>query len=211
MDYLEDNASLFNTIVLDMKEKYLSKLHYPKLVLGTGLSLCFGLPGMKLLSEKLNAEFSTDITFSASWDSIKEDVARNGLESGLATINYSDTNRNFVNKIIAITARFLLEKEAGLSQNIFNSDSPLKKMLSYLADSCSINNPILDIFTPNYDRIIEILCDSLNINVVTGFLGSTYQYFNIDTLSNPFSIFSKRISLLDYLNLMFVELDRRER
>lgn len=39
--------------------------------------------------------------------------------------------------------------------------------------------------TPNYDRIIEIVCDSLKINVITGFEGQNICTFNSHILKKP--------------------------
>jgi len=39
--------------------------------------------------------------------------------------------------------------------------------------------------TPNYDCIIEMICDRLCIGVITGFMGELYQVFNPNILKNP--------------------------
>lgn len=84
-----------------------------------------------------------------------------------------------------VTAAFILQEEEKLHKQIANADSGFAKLLKYLKETCSVNYRILDIMTPNYDRIIEIICDSLGIGVITGFEGEVYESFQPWVLKNP--------------------------
>ncbi|EUJ20557.1 SIR2 family protein [Listeria aquatica] len=72
-----------------------------------------------------------------------------------------------------------------MNKKIYTSNCGLKKLISYLSNSVDVNRPIVDIMTPNYDRVIEILCDSLEIQVINGYLGGAVGAFKSDLLKNP--------------------------
>ena len=46
-------------IIEDIKEKNLSRNSFPKLIVGTGLSASFGVPGMSKLSTQLEKNLSS--------------------------------------------------------------------------------------------------------------------------------------------------------
>lgn len=54
-----------------------------------------------------------------------------------------------------------------------------------MSGTVSVDKKIIDIMTPNYDRIIEIICDKLGIGVITGFYGSLYGKFSRNLLKQP--------------------------
>lgn len=56
VEYLKWDSDLFDEIVEDIKQKNLSRSNMPKIVVGTGLSLTYGVPGMKALAQHLNEE-----------------------------------------------------------------------------------------------------------------------------------------------------------
>lgn len=47
----------FEPIFMDIKERYLSGVYFPKLIVGTGLSIAMNIPGMSKLAEKLEKSF----------------------------------------------------------------------------------------------------------------------------------------------------------
>ena len=49
----------FDEIIEDIKQKNLSRNHMPKLVVGTGLSICYGVPGMSALATYLNCKIAS--------------------------------------------------------------------------------------------------------------------------------------------------------
>ena len=59
----------FDVIIDDIKRRNLSRDNMPKLIVGTGLSCIYGVPGMKELANHLNQEIvkSTD-DIKAMWD-----------------------------------------------------------------------------------------------------------------------------------------------
>ena len=53
IEYIDIHSDIFDEIVEDIKKNNLSRNIMPKLIVGTGLSLIYGVPGMKALAEYL--------------------------------------------------------------------------------------------------------------------------------------------------------------
>lgn len=60
---------------------------------------------------------------------------------------------------------------------MYRNCSGFEKLLKYLKATVSVNHGVIDIMTPNYDRLIETICDKCGIPVVTGFSGEIFQKF----------------------------------
>jgi len=58
MEYLEVHSEIFDDIVEDIKQRNLSRNNMPKIIVGTGLSVIYGVPGMKKLAEHLAKEIT---------------------------------------------------------------------------------------------------------------------------------------------------------
>ena len=58
MENLEIHSEFFDDIVEDIKQRNLSRNNMPKIIVGTGLSVIYGVPGMKKLSEHLAKEIA---------------------------------------------------------------------------------------------------------------------------------------------------------
>lgn len=190
--YLKADDEKYGAIIQNIKEKYLSKSFMPKLILGTGLSVTYKIPGMNALYEQLSKEFNkcSNSDIVTMWNTKKDDIEKNGLEAGLGLI--TPLEEPLVEMIKKITAKYILEEENRLFDEIYNSDTGFKRLLVYLKDTCSVNSRILDIMTPNYDRIVEIVCDSLKINVITGFEGQNICRFNSHILKKPQDTYNTR-------------------
>jgi hypothetical protein len=186
--HLELDSDLFDEIVEDIKKKNLSRDNMPKLIVGTGLSMIYGVPGMKELTRKLNREIrKSQITgIKEMWHAHEADIIKSGLETGLA--NLSEKETPLVEEIKLITSKYILEEEEKLHTTILERDTGFSKLLQYLKNTVSANRKVIDIMTPNYDRIIEIICDKLEIGVITGFTGSLYGRFNKNLLKQPMDV-----------------------
>lgn len=184
-NYIEVCSEEFDEIVTDIKQRNLSRNNMPKLIVGTGLSVIYGVPGMKGLAEHLSKEInaSTDEKLKKIWNDRYKEIQTNGLEAGLANLTYDE--EVLVNAIKSITARFILESEEHLHKMIWEKETGFAKLLEYLAGTVGVEKKIIDIMTPNYDRIIEILCDKLGIGVITGFYGGLYGTFDKKLLKQP--------------------------
>lgn len=190
MGYLEIHSEIFDEIVEDIKQKNLSRNNMPKLIIGTGLSVIYGVPGMGALADHLEKEINSinDASLKEIWNKRSDSIKTNGLEAGLANITQEESM--LVDAIKPITARYILQSEEKLHKTILEKDTGFSRLLSYLSGTVSVNKKVIDIMTPNYDRIIEIVCDKLNIGVITGFTGNLYCRFSRNLLKQPGDIYS---------------------
>lgn len=186
---MKTSSDLFDEIVEDIKQRNLSRNNMPKLIVGTGLSIMYGVPGMNSLAGYLDNEFkkSKDTDLQKMWGKHSLDIKSKGLEGGLA--NIANDEAALVDAIKILTATYILKSEQTLHEEILKKDTGFSKLLTYLSRTVSVNNGVIDIMTPNYDRIIEIVCDKLGIGVITGFQGSVYGKFNGNLLKQPAELY----------------------
>ena len=71
----------FDYIFADIKERYLSSINFPKLIIGTGLSIAMNIPGMSKLAKKLNKTFESvnDLDLKNLWNKYKTKIDDEGL------------------------------------------------------------------------------------------------------------------------------------
>lgn len=67
---LNIHSTVFDEIAEEIKRNHLSRNSMPKLIIGTGLSLTYGIPGMKKLAGYLQKEMkkSKDADLKEMWD-----------------------------------------------------------------------------------------------------------------------------------------------
>lgn len=184
-EYLNIHSDAFDGIVEDIKQSNLSRNNMPKLIIGTGLSMVYDVPGMRKLAEYLETEINKlkSEKLKRMWKSRSKTIKSKGLEAGLA--NLTQNENVLVDRIKVLTARFILDSEEKLHEDIWKADTGFSKLLIYLAGTVSVNDRVIDIMTPNYDRVIEIVCDKLQIGVITGFQGNLYHWFDRNLLKEP--------------------------
>lgn len=189
-EYLDIQSDDFNEIVEDIKQRNLSKNNMPKLIIGTGLSLIYGVPGMQKLAEHLTNEISKleDASLKEMWNSHYAVIKDNGLEVGLA--NLTQEEDLLVETIKTITARYILECEEVLHTTIWKKDTGFSKLMRYLSGTVGVNRKIIDVMTPNYDRVIEIVCDKIGLGVISGFHGNLYLRYDRNLLKQPSDMYN---------------------
>lgn len=195
-EHLKIDSSEFVKIFTDIKQRYLSNPNLPKLIVGTGLSIAMNIPGMSALAKKLDEEFNSigNPTLKETWKKYKEKIDTEGLESALLDISVHE--ELFIEKIRELTSEFILESEYDQHSNIEMNTSGFEKLIKYLSISVSENLPLIDIMTPNYDRIIELVCDKLKLRTTLGFFGSIYQTFDFNVLKDPYMHYKKQTPIV---------------
>lgn len=180
----------FDRVIEDIKQANLSRSNMPKLIVGTGLSVAYGVPGMAKLSKYLSRKISkvNDPDLKYMWDKHYPNIKKEGLEAGLAGIE--STEDRLVEIIKKNTAEYILDSEEKIFEKILLVDTGFSKLLAYLRDTVGVSQKIIDIMTPNYDRIIEIVCDKLGIGVITGFTGSLHGNFKGNILKHPAEVYN---------------------
>lgn len=191
MEEIDIRGSDFDKIFEDIKRKFLSNQYFPKLILGTGLSIVMGVPGMLGLSQQLRNHFESidDEYLTEKWNRHKDRIIEDGLEAALT--NISEDDERFVEEIKQVTSKFILEKEIEIHNQILYGNNSFEKLLVYLRDTVAVNKKIIDIMTPNYDRVIEIICSKIGVVSTLGFIGDLYGKFKESVLHNPRLLYSK--------------------
>ena len=114
-EYLDIASNEFELLFTDIKRRYLSNPNFPKLIVGTGLSITMNIPGMSALAAKLDEKFeSTDDTIlKETWEKYRSKIKTDGLEAALLDVSIHE--ELFIEKIREITSEFILDEiEAAL-------------------------------------------------------------------------------------------------
>ncbi|MGD6854486.1 SIR2 family protein [Bacillus infantis] len=184
----------------------------PMLVVGTGLSLSMGLPGMGELLTHLKKRIPLSCTMVQleEWENCLTLIDQHGFEEGLGKITVSD---NLLNQIVNETADLVGAKDSEFASKLSDyqvSDLPFARFLQHLIQSLHPLNPILHIVTPNYDQLVEYSCDLIGVNCVTGFHGSHFMRFNANKLSEDLyrteTVFQKGKKTKDFRKVPTVKL-----
>jgi hypothetical protein len=156
----------------------------PTIIVGTGLSLSMGLPGMWELLSYLKEKIPIDTTNQEleEWETCLTYIDQYGFEEGLGKVTVSE---GLLKKIVDKSAGLVGNKDIEFSSKLYQlqiSDFPFARLLLHLVQSLHPLNPILHVITPNYDHLVEYACDLIEVNCVTGFQGSHLMKFNAEKL-----------------------------
>jgi hypothetical protein len=116
---------------------------------------------------------------------------------GLEALGDDDNAAAFkvsLNELLSSFLKGLLDTECGISKKIFEpiDDSPINTLIPFLMSFASrtASRERLNLFTTNYDRLIELGCDAAGIRVLDRFVGTLEPVFrssrlDIDMHYNP--------------------------
>ena len=150
----------------------------PVLLVGSGFSCGYGLPGMVELAEHLatavHDALSTDgarSTWTQSVEAIKKNLEAglNGIPVGMVeweeivAVLRDETAKLILERSIAAEAKILAEKIAG-------GHAPLR-LLNRLFDGSPQSAEGIHVITTNYDTLLELFCDLAELPLDTGFVG----------------------------------------
>lgn len=116
-----------------------------------------------------------------------------GLEALGDSIN-ADAFRVSLNALLSSFLKGLLETESGIGKKLFESieEGPINTLIPFLMSFASrtASRERLNMFTTNYDRLIELGCDAAGIRVLDRFVGALEPVFrssrlDIDMHYNP--------------------------
>lgn len=146
-------------------------------IVGSGLSLAEGIPGMTKLASKLQKDMPTLLSDTADntvWGKINNDLLDGiGLEEALhntqPTPYIEDCIRN-------ITADYIGQAENRVLYEVLKKKRILR--FSEYIQHFNIKNNGMTIVTTNYDRLIEYACEQCNIRIDTLFVGKFIAHFN---------------------------------
>lgn len=150
----------------------------PALLVGSGFSCGYGLPGMGDLGLHLLANVESALKTDEAkvlWLSAS-DVIKANLEAGLNTIPQGAAGREeLVHAIRYETAKLILSATARAEQNILDlglggGHAPAR-LLRLLFNGSAQNAESIPVITTNYDTLLELFCDLAELPIDTGFTG----------------------------------------
>lgn len=160
----------------------------PIILVGTGLSISMGLPGMKellqYLANRIPELCKDNVTLYSEWQSCMKLIDLHGFEEGLSQVTISD---ELLEIITNETAEFVQQHDLQIYKSIHElqlSDFPFAKLIKHFVDSLHPENQTLNIITPNYDHLVEYACDLINVRCCTGFTGTYLKKFDYEHLKN---------------------------
>lgn len=151
------------------------------LVVGSGASCAFGLPGMTALASFLIQEAPGRIV-GLDQDSVDNWVTLSGLlqqstdlESAMSSTAVSDSLSDVLGQLIADC---VLEAEKAAIDQILNSPtvSAFGRLFSHLLQTA----PTLNVITTNYDRLLEVQAARAGVRLDSMFYGHTIGRFDSD-------------------------------
>lgn len=140
------------------------------LVIGSGLSASYGIPGMAQLAAHLQANVPQSLTppDNADWTIVHAKLnAGAGLENALQDVHISPTLLDILTRECAACIEDK-ERQALLSIAASSSISPLGRLVQHTLKAVRE----VHIITPNYDRLIECQIEKASIPIDTGYVGT---------------------------------------
>ncbi len=139
------------------------------LVVGTGLSIAEGIPGMLPLAKHLLVVIPPRLATApdTAWNEMVAALnAGDHLEGAMGKVNLKATT---VDAIVEATARFILEKELEVLSRVISGTRTLP--FTTFAKHLFKAGKKFHLITPNYDRLIELATEAAGIGVDTRFVG----------------------------------------
>lgn len=139
------------------------------MVVGTGLSIAEGIPGMSPLAEHLKKTMPPKLLSSpdSGWDGIVSYLdAGDHLEAAMGKVSLKAAT---VDAIVELTADLIREREATVIQEVVSGRRtlPFTVFVKHLFKGAKRYHLI----TSNYDRLIELAAEAAGVGVDTRFVG----------------------------------------
>lgn len=145
-------------------------------IVGSGLSLAEGIPGMSALATELQTKLPknlSDLNDVAIWSKISCDLSSGvGLEQALHNTEPTPVIEENIRKT---TAQYIGEAEKKVLYDIIRNNKELR--FSKYLNHFNIRNNGLVVITTNYDRLIEYACEVGGIRVDNLFVGKYFARF----------------------------------
>lgn len=145
-------------------------------IIGSGLSLAEGVPGMYALAKELLSQIPkllSDPSDVDIWSKIERNLrSGTGLEQALHDTKPTSTIEELIRKI---TAQYIGKAEMDVLSDIVRNNKELR--FSKYLKHFNIRNTGLVVITTNYDRLIEYACEANGIRVDNLFVGKFLARF----------------------------------
>lgn len=154
-------------------------------IIGSGLSVAEGIPGMNALARELQSKLPAklkEINDLENWGRISSHLSAGiGLEEAL---HLDKPTERVEEGIREITANYIRNAETDTIEAVITGKRSFR-LSSYLS-KFNIRNLGLTIITTNYDRLIEYCCELDGIRIDTLFVGKYISKFDPDESKNSF-------------------------
>ncbi len=152
--------------VAEFAQECVSKL--PVIILGSGASAAYGIPGMPQLKDHLLCVDCPGIATSeqkAKWSEFQTKLGTTDLESALDEVRLPETLTSLV---VESTWDYLAPFDYSVFEKAISDHDlfPLTKLFQHLFNSTRND---IHVVTPNYDRLAEYAADAANLGHYTGF------------------------------------------
>lgn len=140
----------------------------PLILVGTGLTIPAGIPGMAELADYLQKNLNEKYKADAAWENVINKLnSGNDLETALSEDTLSIS---LINDMKRCTWELVNKADINCLKNTFvkGKQAPFSKTISKFIRPTGHH---LDIITTNYDRYIEYCCDQCGIEVENGYQG----------------------------------------
>lgn len=147
----------------------------PLLLIGTGGTMPYGIPGMDKLAEHLISTLSHKYKSDRGWGAFISKINDGlDLESALTHINL---NADILKDIIMQTWMLVNEADIDLLTKIL-SERQMLPLSQLIRKMCTPTPQCVDIITTNYDRVIEYACDQVKLSTDVRFSGNYFKSFS---------------------------------
>ena len=139
----------------------------PMVLIGSGLSLGEGISGMWQLSQHLKDKIPSLVSgdLLEEWKEVESKIDLNiGFEDAMASLS---PDSELIEHIVSETALLIVSDEKEIIKSVIVQEKQLS--FSPLLRHLLFNQDELVVVTPNYDRLIELACESSGLDIITGF------------------------------------------
>ncbi|WP_372663783.1 SIR2 family protein [Cohnella sp.] len=136
----------------------------PLILIGTGGTIPYGIPGMSQLADHLIAQVGAKHNSDKDWSLFQERLTAGlDLESALTGLNLSEQT---MYDITSSTWKLITQHDLKLFYKMLKNEITLT--LGKLLRAMCVPHPMqVNVITTNYDRIIEYSCDQFNLSINT--------------------------------------------
>jgi len=136
----------------------------PLILIGTGGTIPYGIPGMTQLAEHLIAHVGVKYNSDKNWDIFRKRLLDGkDLETALTGLNLAE---KIMFDITRSTWGLITQYDLKLFYKVLKSEITLT--LGRLLRAMCVPHPMqVNVITTNYDRVIEYSCDQFNLSINT--------------------------------------------
>ncbi|BEU04356.1 hypothetical protein OAG1_31560 [Agarivorans sp. OAG1] len=180
---------------VDSVKKHLQEffIQNPLVLIGSGLSLGEGISGMWHLSQYLKEEIPKLVEGDLldEWKQVEDQIDKGvGFEDAMASLKQGSALVPF---IVSETTKLISKDEKSIIEAVVLQEKRLA--FSLLLNHLLHNQNELIIVTPNYDRLIELACETCGLDIITGFNGYYCGTHDPDGEKDKISVIERRRNL----------------